>query len=170
MPGRTSGCAIRHTSFASGTRKTIESAKSIRALALLATALNAVVLDANAQPFADSVGASSQTRGELATTPAGIVPRIASADAHAGLSAVAMLGDMPHPRHADSTGGDSAERAALLLEHARDGSTAVSQLGGRDMFQPYPDSTGGSSITRPAFILVSSVDARRDRNSRLASR
>ena len=137
--------------------------KSIPVLALLATALNAVMLDANAQPFADSVGASSQAHGELVTTPAGIVPTTASADARIDSSTVVAPGDVAHPIHADSTGGSSAARAALLLEHARNGSAAVGQLGSLGQFQPYPDSTGGSSATRPARALVSSADARGDR-------
>ena len=133
--------------------------KSIPVLALLATTLNAVVLDANAQPFADSVGASSQRHGELVTTPAGIVPAVVSASTDA-------TGEIARPMIADSTGGSSAARAAFLLEHARDGSAAAGQLASRGRFQPYPDSTGGSSVIHQAR----SVDALRDRGLSLASK
>ena len=146
--------------------------KSIPVLALLAATLNAVMLDANAQPVADSVGASSQMHGELVTTPAGIVPAAASASADAASDSapVAALGDTARPMRADSTGGSSAARAAFLLEHARDASTAVGQLASRGQFQPYPDSTGGSSATRRARAIASPVDALRDRGPSLASK
>ena len=89
--------------------------KSIPVLALLATTLNAVMLDANAQPFADSAGASSQRRGELVSTPAGIVPAAASADATSDSATVAALGEIARPVRADSTGGSSVTRWARVI-------------------------------------------------------
>lgn len=141
----------------------------IPALVVLATALSAVTLDANAQPFADSVGASSQTHGELVTTPTGIVPAAASADATSDSSAIGARAEIVRPIYADSTGGSSAAHAAFLLAHAGDGSAAVGQLASRGRFQPYPDSTGGSSATRRARARVSPVDALRDRSPSLAA-
>ena len=136
--------------------------QSIPLLTLLAATLNAVMLDANAQPFADSVGASSQRHGELVATPAGLVP----ADVESAVSPVVAHAAIARPALADSTGGSSAARAAFLLEHASDESAAVGPLASRGQFQPYADSTGGSSAIRQAHAF----DALRDRGLSLAAK
>lgn len=117
---------------------------SIAAAALLTATLNVVCIDqASAQTFADSTGGSSQSHGELVTTPSGIVPSATSSQAMRTSRGAEPSGEGRYQAYADSTGGSSAARAEFLLDHARPART--DQLAARGRYQPYLDSTGGSS-------------------------
>ena len=130
---------------------------SIATAALLTTALNvACAGQAGGQAFADSTGGSSQIRGELAATPAGIVP-VLSASNSTGRDAAAQS----TTRSADSTGGSSAARAEFLLDHAHADAGHLA----RNTYQPYLDSTGGTSLASAERALdedAATAGSRRD--------
>ena len=120
---------------------------SITASALLAAVLSAAWVDeARAQPFADSTGGSSQSHGELVPTPAGIAPAEPSSQPSRTALGDESSGKSTFQRYADSTGGNSAARAAFILDHAQIRPAFADQLAARGRFQPYLDSTGGSSV------------------------
>lgn len=70
---------------------------------------------ASAQPLADSTGGSSQARGELAVTPAGIVP--ARRPARISFADESMHGS--YQPWLDSTGGNSEARAERAVSGDR---------------------------------------------------
>ena len=132
---------------------------SITASALLAAALSAACVgEASAQAFADSTGGSSQIHGELATTPAGIVPLASSSHPTRTSLGVEPSGDETLQHYADSTGGSSAARAAFLLAHAQVRPASADQVLARGRFQPYVDSTGGSSAASAERVFEAAAD------------
>ena len=115
--------------------------------ALLAASLNVAWIDeASAQAFADSTGGSSQSHGELVTTPANIVPAASSQALKRTAPDIEPSGESAFQAYADSTGGSSAARVEFLIDHAKVSSGAANQLSERGRFQPFQDSTGGSSM------------------------
>ena len=117
---------------------------SVAVAALLTATLNVVCIEqASAQTFADSTGGSSQSHGELVTTPSGIVPFSVSNHAARASQDAATSGEGRFQAYADSTGGSSTARAEFLLDHARP--ARADQLAARGRYQPYLDSTGGNS-------------------------
>ncbi len=143
---------------------------SIAVSALVAAALNAACVDAaSAQPFADSTGGSSQIHGELAPTPAGIVPAASSNHPARTSPRAEASGRSSFQRYSDSTGGSSAARAAFLLDHAQSHLASADQLPARGRFQPYADSTGGSSMAGAERVFEAAGDPAPARGVGLAS-
>ena len=128
--------------------------------ALLAASLNVALIDeASAQSFADSTGGSSQTHGELVTTPAGIVPAASSRALKRTAPDIEPSGESTFQAYADSTGGNSVARVEFLLDHAKLSSAAANQLSERGRFQPFLDSTGGSSMASAERVFDAAGDA-----------
>lgn len=143
---------------------------SITVSALLAAALNAAwVGAAGAQTFADSTGGSSQAHGELAPTPAGIVPAASPSYPTRTSPGVEPSGESTFQQYADSTGGTSAARAALVLDDAQIRSASADQLSAPGRYQPYLDSTGGSSVASAERVFETAADAAPARGVGVAS-
>jgi len=72
-------------------------------------------------------------------------------------------------QYADSTGGTSAARAALVLDDAQIRSASADQLSAPGRYQPYLDSTGGSSVASAERVFETAADAAPARGVGVAS-